>query len=138
MTLVVSNKAFVKILTRFYEAGCLQRFLGTSKMADSSDSDSEEDSKLKEALDTSTLTDNLYRRPETSINGVTTCNGIGGQNSELSENGGKRFLKPESKAESLKKGVSLRRDKQLDEEVVSDIQVDFIFWSTLTSFVNRR
>ena len=138
MTLVVSNKAFVKILTRFYEAGCLQRFLGTSKMADSSDSDSEEDSKLKEALDTSTLTDNLYRRPETSINGGTTCNGVGGQNSELSEKGVKRCLKPESKAESLKKGVSLRRDKQLDEEVVSDIQVDFIFWSKLTSFVNRR
>ena len=98
-------------------------------MADSSDSDSEEDSKLREALDTSTMTDNLYRKPETSTNSVsTTCNGNGGESATIIANGGQtkglkleHRVRPDSKGP---RGPSLRRDKQSGEEVVSDIQVD--------------
>ena len=55
-------------------------------MADSSDSDSEEDSRLREALDTSTMSDNLYRKPETTTNSATTkCNGNGGAMRQTSE-----------------------------------------------------
>ena len=96
---------------------------------DSSDSDSEEASRLREALDTSTMSDNLYRNPETSMNGgTTTCNGNGGESATIISNGGqKKGLKldvrgrPELKGP---RGPSLRRDKQSGEEVVSDIQVD--------------
>ena len=98
-------------------------------MADSSESDSEEDSKLREALDTSTMTDNLYGKPETSMNGVTTtCNGNGGESATIIANGGqsKDFKLEHRGRPDLKgpRGPSLRRDKQSGEEVVSDIQVD--------------
>ena len=99
-------------------------------MADSSDSDSEEDSRLREALDTSTMSDNLYKNPETTTNSVsTTCNGNAVNGSKIIANGGqKKGFKLEVKGRpDLKgpRGPSLRRDKQSGEEVVSDIQVDW-------------
>jgi len=107
-------------------------------MADSSDSDSEEDSKLREALDTSTMTDNLYRKPETSTNSVsTTCNGNGGESATIIANGGqsKDFKLEHRGRPDLKgpRGPSLRRDKQSGEEVVSDIQVTPAFQKFVAS-----
>ena len=98
-------------------------------MADSSESDSEEDSKLREALDTSTLMDNLYGKSETGpLNGGTNCDGgAGEETNKIIANGG---FKQEGKVRPhLKRpcGPSLRRDKQSEEEIVSDIQVDWLF-----------
>ena len=84
-------------------------------MADSSESDSEEDSKLREALDTSTMTDNLYGKSETSTCGEISSN-IGDLKGFKTEGKIKRHLKGPC-------GPSLRRDKQSQEEIVSDIQV---------------
>ena len=96
-------------------------------MADSSESDSEEDSKIREALDTSTMTDNLYGKSETPMNGGTSCDDTGGESNNITANGGQRGFKPEGKVRpQLKRpcGPSLRRDKQSEEDIVSDIQVD--------------
>ena len=90
-------------------------------MADSSETDSEEDSKLREALDTSTMRDNLYGKSETP-----TCNN--GESSSII--GGPKGFKTEGKIRGHLKGPcgpSLRRDKQSEEEVVSDIQVEELF-----------
>ena len=93
-------------------------------MADSSESDSEEDSKLREALDTSTMRDNLYGKSETP-----TCDGGDGGES-CSIIGGLKGFKTEGRISRHLKGPcgpSLRRDKQSTEEVVSDIQVEELF-----------
>ena len=93
-------------------------------MADTSDSDSEEDSKLREALDTSTLRDNLYGKSETP-----TCDG-GNDGESSSIIGDLKGFKKEGGIRRHSKGScgpSLRRDKQSQEEVVSDIQVDKCF-----------
>ena len=85
-------------------------------MADSSESDSEEDSKLREALDTSTMRDNLYGKSETpACDGGESSSIIGGLKGSKTE--GRRHLKGPC-------GRSLRRDKQPEEEVVSEIQVE--------------
>ena len=89
-------------------------------MGDSSDSDAEEDLKLREALDSETMTDDLYSKHSASDkDSVVSNNGksINLPSGETRQVGGA--------SQHLKRpcGPSLRRDKQLEEEIKSDLQV---------------
>ena len=90
-------------------------------MGDSSDSDAEEDSKLREALDSETMTDNLYSKHSATDKDSIVYNGksINLPSGESKQVGGA--------SQHLKRpcGPSLRRDKQLEEEIKSDLQVHY-------------
>ena len=102
-------------------------------MGDSSDSDAEEDSKLREALDSETMTDNLYSKHSASDkDSVVSNNGtkINLPSGESKQGGGA--------SQHLKRpcGPSLRRDKQLEEEIKSDLQVHHpMSWELIGMFL---
>ena len=91
-----------------------------SNMGDSSDSDAEEDSKLREALDSETMTDNLYSKHSASDKASVVSNNGKSINlpSGESKQGGRANQHIRRPC-----GPSLRRDKQLEEEIKSDLQV---------------
>ena len=90
-----------------------------SNMGDSSDSDAEEDSKLREALDSETMTDNLYSKHSASDKDSVVSNG----KSINLPSGESKQVGRASQHIRRPCGPSLRRDKQLEEEIKSDLQV---------------
>ena len=92
-----------------------------SNMGDSSDSDAEEDSKLREALDSETMTDNLYSKHSATDKDSIVSNG----KSINLPSGESKQVGRASQHIRRPCGPSLRRDKQLEEEIKSDLQVHY-------------